>query len=98
MEMRVNEEDKLFWCGDEEGGCKKLVCMSFPWFKEKAIPTSFFALWTCRINIYPYLIFSFSDIQEDRNLDGRHTIEEAMSMFFFVLVFLPRIYLPFFKR
>ena len=44
MEMRVNEEDKLFWCGDEEGGCKKLVCMSFPWFKEKAIPTSFFAL------------------------------------------------------
>ena len=44
-----SEEDKLFRCGNEEGGCgavscrgcKKLVCMSFLWFEEKAILTFF---------------------------------------------------------
>jgi hypothetical protein len=55
------EQDGLFRCGNEEGGCGVVSCR-FCWKKDHS-PKS------CK------------EVEEDKRLDGRHRIEEAMSAF-----------------
>ncbi|KAH9481344.1 E3 ubiquitin-protein ligase RNF216 [Psilocybe cubensis] len=54
-----NEEEKLFRCGNEEGGCGVVSCRSCK--KKDHLPKS------CK------------EAEEDKVLDGRHAIEEAMT-------------------
>ena len=56
------EQDRLFRCGNEEGGCGVVSCR-FCWKKD-------------------HLPKSCKEVEEDKKLDGRHSIEEAMSAFF----------------
>ncbi|PPR00601.1 hypothetical protein CVT24_005442 [Panaeolus cyanescens] len=53
------EEDKLFRCGNEDGGCGVVSCRMCK--KPDHVPKS------CQ------------EVEEDKVLDGRHTIEEAMT-------------------
>ncbi|KAF6740982.1 hypothetical protein DFP72DRAFT_1026447, partial [Ephemerocybe angulata] len=53
------EEDKLFRCGNEEGGCGVVSCRLCK--KKEHVPR------TCK------------EVEEDRHLDGRIQIEEAMT-------------------
>ncbi|KAJ6596999.1 hypothetical protein DFH09DRAFT_972809 [Mycena vulgaris] len=54
-----NEQEKLFRCGNEEGGCAAVSCRQ------------------CKQ--LDHLPKSCKEMEEDKNLDGRHTIEEAMT-------------------
>ena len=58
------EQDRLFRCGNEEGGCGVVSCR-FCWKKD-------------------HLPKSCKEVEEDKKLDGRHSIEEAMSASFFL--------------
>ncbi|KAJ7097846.1 hypothetical protein B0H15DRAFT_773241 [Mycena belliarum] len=54
-----NEQEKLFRCGNEEGGCGAVSCRQ------------------CKQ--LDHLPKSCKEMEEDKTLDGRHTIEEAMT-------------------
>ncbi|KAJ7449917.1 hypothetical protein FB451DRAFT_1052540 [Mycena latifolia] len=54
-----NEQEKLFRCGNEEGGCGAVSCRQ------------------CKQ--LDHLPKSCKEMEEDKNLDGRHSIEEAMT-------------------
>jgi TRIAD3 protein (E3 ubiquitin-protein ligase RNF216) len=65
--MEVGKEvDRLFRCGNEEGGCGVVSCR-FCWKKD-------------------HLPKSCKEVEEDKKLDGRHAIEEAMSTFLFCFI------------
>ncbi|KAF8956276.1 hypothetical protein BDZ97DRAFT_1852621 [Flammula alnicola] len=53
------EEEKLFRCGNEDGGCGEVSCRLC---KQK-----------------DHLPKSCKEVEEDKHLDGRHAIEEAMT-------------------
>jgi len=85
------EEEKLFRCGNDDGGCGVVSCRECK--KVDHLPKSckgtfFFYIFNSRVDSDR---FYHIEMEEDKVLDGRHAIEEAMCMstIFSFLEFLP---------